>query len=269
MALINLHNHSTFSDGTVAPGALALEAARAGINYFSLTDHDTTDGWAEMAPALKAAGISYCFGVEISTREHGNLHILGYGIDPASPGLTASLGEFRGRRTRRIKNILERLSGLGIEITLEDLAHRGGCSPGRAQVADLMLKRGLVEDISEAFKRYLAPGTAAYVESGGPTVEEAITAIHRAGGKAVLAHPGKGDAFSLMPGLKEAGLDGLEAFYPSHTGPQTRAFLDLAARYDLFATAGYDFHGPPFERREMKGFEYSDEYFSEVIKLFI
>src|ERR1035437_4207558 len=102
MALINLHNHSTYSDGTLAPAALACAAARAGIKYFSLTDHDMVGGWAELEPALKEAGISYCRGVEISTGLHENLHILGYGIDVSDPVLAVRLAEFRSRRVVRI-----------------------------------------------------------------------------------------------------------------------------------------------------------------------
>jgi len=267
MSLINLHNHSTYSDGTLSPCALAKEASRAGIDYFSLTDHDTIGGWAEMGPALKEAGIKYCCGVEISTCQHDNLHILGYGIDPESPALAASLEDFRGRRIVRIKKVLGLLKGLGIDISFEDLPPRGNRTVGRPQVADLIKERKLVPNRSQAFKRYLAFGAAAYVEPGGPTVSEAIRAIKDAGGKAVLAHPGAlGKALDL-PAWKEAGLDGIEAFYPAHTGAATRDFISLAARLGLFVTAGCDFHGPGSERNEMTGFEYQDEYFSEIKKL--
>lgn len=269
MALINLHNHSTYSDGTLAPGALAREASRAGIKYFSLTDHDMTGGWAEMAPALKAAGISYCTGVEISTCLHESLHILGYGIDPADPVLASRLAEFRGRRIVRIKKVLELLKGLGIEIASEELPVPEGRTVGRPHVADVMRGRKLVPSRSQAFKRYLAPGAPAYVAPNGPTVEEAIRAVKDAGGKAVLAHPGVVAKIMDLAAWKAAGLDGIEAFYPAHTGVATRDFVSLAARHGLFVTAGVDFHGPGSERDKMTGFEYSDEYFSEIKRLFI
>ncbi len=269
MALINLHNHSTYSDGTLAPALLAREAARAGIKYFSLTDHDMVGGWPEMEPALKEAGISYCYGVEISTGLHENLHILGYGINPADPVLAARLAEFRGRRVVRIKKILELLKGLGIEIAYADLPVPEGRTVGRPHVADVMRSRKLVPTRSQAFKRYLAPGAPAYVPPNGPTVEEAIKAVKDAGGKAVLAHPGGVARILDLPAWKAAGLDGLEAFYPAHTGVATREFISLAARHGLFVTAGTDFHGPGSERNDMAGFEYSDEYFSEVKKLFL
>ncbi len=269
MALINLHNHSTYSDGTLAPAALAREAARAGIKYFSLTDHDMVGGWAEMEPALKEAGISYCYGVEISTCLHENLHILGYGIDPADPVLAGRLAEFRGRRIIRIKKILELLKELGIEIAFEELPVPAGRTVGRPHVADVMRGRRLVPSRSQAFKRYLAPGAPAYVLPNGPAVEEAIKAVKDAGGKAVLAHPGVVAKIMDLAAWKAAGLDGIEAFYPAHTGAATREFVSLAARHGLFVTAGIDFHGPGTERDKMSGFDYSDEYFSEIKKLFI
>ncbi len=269
MALINLHNHSTYSDGTLAPKALALEAARAGIEYFSLTDHDTIDGWPEMGLELEKAGIKYCSGVEISTREKGNLHILGYGVNPTDPGFVASLAEFRERRAARIKKMLERLNGLGIEINFEDLKPRGGVSPGRGQLADLLVRRKLAPDIKEAFRLYLSPLTAAYEPSAGPTVEEAIRVIKGADGKAVLAHPIKKGTAPDLAAMKDAGLDGLEAFYPSHSPGETKDLIALAERHELFVTAGCDFHGPPFERCAMSGFDYPEEYFTEIKDLFL
>jgi len=269
MALINLHNHSTYSDGTLTPGALAREASRAGINYFSLTDHDSVSGWAEMAPALKEAGISYCTGVEISTGLHENLHILGYGIDPSDRVLAGRLEEFRGRRVLRIKKILELLKTLGIEIDFADLPVPEGRTVGRPHVADVMRRRKLVPTRSQAFKRYLAPGAPAYVLPNGPTIEEAIKAIKDAGGKAVLAHPGVVAKMMDLPAWKAFGLDGIEAFYPAHTGAATREFVSLAARHGLFVTAGVDFHGPGSERDKMSGYEFADEYFFQIKGLFL
>jgi predicted metal-dependent phosphoesterase TrpH len=269
MSLINLHTHSTYSDGTLSPAALAREAARAGIKYFSLTDHDMVGGWEEMEPALKAAGISYCYGVEISTGLHENLHILGYGIDPADGTFAARLEEFRGRRIIRIKKILELLKGLGIDIAFDDLPVPEGRTVGRPHVADVMRARKLVPSRTQAFKRYLAPGAPAYVLPNGPSVAEAIRAINEAGGRAVLAHPGVVAKVLDLPAWKAAGLAGIEAFYPAHTGAATREFVGLAARYGLFVTAGNDFHGPGSGRDKMSGYEYSDEYFSEIKKLFL
>ncbi len=269
MALINLHNHSNYSDGTLSPAQLAREAARAGVKYFSLTDHDVTGGWEEMEPALKEAGLTYCYGVEISTCLHENLHILGYGINPADPALGGRLAEFRGRRIVRIKKVLELLRGLGIEIAFEELPVPGNRTVGRPQVADVLRARKIVSTRSQAFKRYLAPGAPAYVNPNGPSVEEAIKAVTEAGGKAVLAHPGAVAKVLDLAAWKDMGLAGIEAFYPAHTGAATRDFVALAARHGLFVTAGTDFHGPGTERGAMGGFEFQEEQFSEIKKLFI
>lgn len=269
MALINLHTHSHYSDGTLAPAELARAAAKAGIKYFSLTDHDVTGGWAEMEPALKEAGVSYCYGVEISTGLHENLHILGYGMPPADPLLNERLAAFRGRRIARIKNVLELLRGLGIEIAFEDLPVPGNRTVGRPQVADVLRARKIVPSRSQAFKRYLAPGAPAYVAPNGPAVEEAIKAVKDAGGKAVLAHPGAVGKVMDLGAWRDMGLDGIEAFYPVHTGAATREFIALAARYGLFVTAGTDFHGPGTERDQLGGFEFQEEHFGEIKKLFL
>jgi hypothetical protein len=269
MPLINLHTHSTWSDGTLEPAALAREAARAGVRYFSLTDHDGTGGWGEMEPALKEAGLAYCCGVEISTGLHENMHILGYGINPADPVLNERLAAFRARRVVRIKNVLELLRGLGIEIAFEDLPKPGNRTVGRPQVADVLRARKLVPTRSQAFKRYLAPGAPAYVAPNGPSIEEAIAAIRDAGGRAVLAHPGAVGKVMDLGAWKDCGLEGIEAFYPAHTGAATREFVSLAARHGLFVTAGTDFHGPGTERGVMGGFEFEEQYFSEIKKLFI
>lgn len=269
MALINLHTHSRYSDGTLSPADLAREAKRAGVRYFSLTDHDGVGGWEEMGPALREAGLAYCYGVEISTGLHENLHVLGYGIDPGDKALGASLEDFRGRRVLRIKKILELLKGLDIEISSEELPVPVNRTLGRPQVADVMRARKLVPTRSQAFKRYLGPGAPAYVEPNGPGLEEAIRTIRAAGGRAVLAHPGAlGKALDLGA-WRDMGLDGIEAFYPAHTGAATREFLSLASHYGLFVTAGTDYHGPGTQRGDMGGFEFQEEYFSEVKKLFV
>ena len=269
MALINLHNHSSFSDGTLPPEHLARVAKKAGLNYFSLTDHDMTGGWDEMETALKLEGIAYCYGVEISTGLCENLHILGYGINPRDSALNVKLEEYRGRRALRIKKILGLLDGLGIHIDFEELPVPAGRTVGRPHVADVLKSRKIVSGRSQAFARFLAPGRPAYVPPNGPSVEETIAVINAAGGKAVLAHPGTAAKHLDLPAWKDAGLAGIEAFYPAHSGAATREFINLASRYGLFVTAGIDFHGPGSDRDKMWGFEYKDEFFSEIKKVFV
>lgn len=268
MALINLHNHSNHSDGTLAPADLAREARRANIKYFSLTDHDIVNGWAELEPALKEAGITYCYGVELTTNFHDSLHILGYGVDIHNERFLAELAGYRGKRLERLKQIIDLLVGQGIDIKFSELPLELR-TLGRPHIADLLKKKGVVKSRKEGFQRYVAYGMPAYAPPCGPDVETAIRAIKNAGGLAVLAHPGVVKHVMDLPRWKAAGLDGIEAFYPAHTQTATREFIAQAARYDLFVTAGNDFHGPGSDRDKMDGFEYSDEYFSEIKKVFI
>ena len=269
LPLINLHNHSNHSDGTLEPGALACEAARAGIKYFSLTDHDTVGGWAEIEPVLKDAGINYCRGVELTTNFHDNLHILGYGVDILNPEFLSGMAGYRQKRLERLKKIMGRLREQGLAVGFEELPADTGRAVGRPHIAELLKKKGIVNSRRQGFQRYIAFGRPAYVPPSGPDVEEAIRAVKKAGGLAVLAHPGVVKDVLDLPRWKDAGLDGIEAFYPSHSNTFTRELITLAARYGLFVTAGADFHGPGTDRDKMFGFEYSEEMFKGIKKAFI
>jgi len=264
--LINLHNHSKHSDGTLEPEALAREAARAGIQYFSLTDHDTVGGWPGIEPVFKGLGVNYCRGVELSTSLHDNLHILGYGMDISNREFLAMLSDSREKRLERLKKIITLLRGLGIDISFEELPAVPGRTVGRPHIAELLRKKGIVKTCKQGFQRYVAFGRPAYAPPSGPAVEEAITAVKKAGGLAVLAHPGVVKDVLDLPRWKEAGLDGIEAFYPAHTNAFTRELMALAERYGLFVTAGTDFHGPGTDRDKMSGFEYSEETFKGIMK---
>lgn len=267
MSLINLHTHSSYSDGTLTPCELAREALRAGIKYFSLTDHDIVNGWSELEPALQAAGITYCYGVELTTNFHDNLHILGYGMDIHNAQFLAELAGYRLKRLERLKKIIDLLVAQGIDIKFEELPLELR-TLGRPHIADLLKKKGVVKSRKEGFQRYVAYGSPAYAPPCGPDIETVISAIKRAGGLAVLAHPGVVKHVLDLPRWKAAGLDGIEAFYPAHTQTAIREFIALAARYDLFVTAGNDFHGPGSDRDKMGGFDYSEENFSGIKKVF-
>lgn len=269
MPFINLHNHSKFSDGTLSPYELARVAKKTGIDFFALTDHDIMDGWEEMEAALKQEDIHYCYGVEISCSPYENLHLLGYGINPNNSEFKKILEGYRARRKDRIIEVLKLLKEHDINIGYEELPVPEGKTVGRPHVADIMVKRGLVPSRNQAFKRYLAPGRPAYVNPNGPSVEEAAAAVRKAGGLPVLAHPGCVAKHLELAKWKEAGLAGIEAFYPAHSNTLTQEFINLAARYGLFVTAGIDFHGPKTERDKMYGFEYKEEYFSEISKVFL
>jgi predicted metal-dependent phosphoesterase TrpH len=266
--LINLHTHSVFSDGTLTPEAVAASAARRGVEYFSLTDHDTTEGWTGLPEKLSAAGLRWCCGVEISTSVHDSLHILGYGLDPFSPALAAALAAHRERRLGRLRRIADKLAALDVPISVSELPTAENRTAGRPHVAELLRKKGYVRTRKEAFERYLGLGKPAYEPPDAPDVRQAVELITAAGGKAVLAHPGVVAKVLKLAEWKELGLAGLEVFYPSHSAAFTRELLALAARYGLFVTAGTDFHGPGTDRDEMGGFEYDPELFAGVRELF-
>jgi predicted metal-dependent phosphoesterase TrpH len=243
----DLQSHSTYSDGTLPPAEVVELAQAAGVQVLALTDHDTVDGVPE---ALSAAGdMRVVPAVELSS-VHGafeDLHILGYGIDHTDPTLLATLADFRQDRIRRILAMAENLRGLGFTVDPRHLQHE---SPGRPHLAKALLEDndlGLTKN--ELFARYLIPGTPTYVARSRPTVQQAIEVIHAAGGLAVWAHP-YWDVEAAEPALREFagyGLDGVEAFYVTHTEAQTRELHALALELRLITTGSADFHGPAHE----------------------
>jgi predicted metal-dependent phosphoesterase TrpH len=269
MPLINLHAHSSYSDGTLTPAELAAAASKAGIGYFSLTDHDIGAGWDELEPRLKALDIRYLRGIEITTSLHDNLHILGYGLDLKDQAFLTKLEAFRASRLERIRKIIGLLKEQGIDISFEELKTSAGHCYGRPHIAELMKSRGFVKTRQTAFEKYIAYGKPAYVPPCGPGIEEAIRTIKNAGGIAVLAHPGNIYKILELGQWKEMGLDGIEAFYPAHTNTRIREFLALAKTHGLLVTAGTDFHGPGTGRGELFGFEWHDEFFGPLKDRFL
>jgi predicted metal-dependent phosphoesterase TrpH len=246
--VIDLHVHSTASDGTLAPDALTARLAGAGITTFSLCDHDTTAGLADAAAAAHAAGLGFLTGIEITAIEDGrDVHVLGYGIDPASAPLGAFLAEQRGHRRARIVAIEERLADLGVPVTLLPDGRGDGDDAGRAigrpVVARALVAAGHVASISEAFDRYLTPGQPAFVPRTGAPVPEVVAMIARAGGIAALAHPGQTKRDDAIERWVAAGLPAIEVWHSFHDDAAVAHYTAIAARYGLLATGGSDFHG--------------------------
>jgi predicted metal-dependent phosphoesterase TrpH len=250
MGRIDLHIHSTYSDGTLSPTAIVDLAEKTGVQAIALTDHDTMAGVAEALARGRQVGVEVIAGIEISAW-HGNLplHILGYRLRVDEPGLQHRL--LRLQEGRRIRNarILANLNRLGIDLTLADLST---CSEhgqaGRPHIAHLLVRKGVVATEDEAFSRYLRRGAAAYAERFKYYVEEAITMIRDAGGIAVLAHPVNLDpGLTSIPGLlrelRHLGLQGVEIYYPTHSVPTIRKLKLIATQLDLLITGGSDFHG--------------------------
>jgi predicted metal-dependent phosphoesterase TrpH len=246
---VDLHTHTTASDGTYAPAELVREAARRGVRVLAVTDHDSIDA---VAPAIMAAGdhppLEVVPGIEINTDDPGGeIHVLGYFLDHEAAWLRDLLREFRAERVARVQRIADRLAALGHPIDAEEvfaLVREG--SAGRPHVAQAMVRRGYVGTVREAFDRFLAAGKPAYVPHRKVAPREACELIRRAGGLAVVAHPGfHDDPEEMVRGLAATGLlDGVECYYAEHSPEQTARFLGLCRELGLLPTGGSDFHGP-------------------------
>jgi len=240
---VDLHTHTSASDGALSPKALVVEACSRDLDVVAITDHDTTEGVAQALEAADACSLTVVPGVEISTHHPaGELHVLGYGIDTADERLEALLARSRGSRIERAKRMVARLAEMGMPIswrTVHGLAGDG--TIGRPHIAEALRQAGHVGSIQEAFERYLGNGKPAYIprEKIGPC--DAIAAIHGAGGVAVLAHPIA--RLSVVAELAGCGLDGLEAYYTGYSAEATSAILEAAQKYGLISTGGSDFHG--------------------------
>jgi hypothetical protein len=242
---LDLHLHTTRSDGAFAPEAVAAAAARAGLHAIAITDHDTADG---VAPARAAAAregrLRVLAGIELSCTEGGaDLHLLGYGIDPADPGLSALAARLAVLRRERLGEIVARLNALGVAIGVTDVSPpAGNLAVGRPHVAEALVRLGSVSTVQEAFGRFLRDGGPAHVPHRGPAPADAIRAVHDAGGVAVWAHPGL-EAARRFPEFRGLGLDGVEALRPT-LAPTASAAMEHAARAaGLFITGGSDWHG--------------------------
>ncbi|MDH5298281.1 MAG: PHP domain-containing protein [Desulfobulbaceae bacterium] len=248
MDAIDLHTHSTCSDGTLTPGEIIELAREKGLKAVALTDHDTTVGIDEALAKGTALGIEVLPGVEISA-SHGNqaMHLLGYGFRHHDPQLQDRLRVLQTARHDRNCRILANLNALGIPVEWSELPSTTG-QIGRPHIARLLTAKGIVKNMDKAFERFLRRGAAAYVHSYRMEADQAIAMISEAGGLAFLAHPASADpklkaAGALLADLKAMGLAGLELQYPTHT-PQTVATLRrLGESLGLLFSGGSDFHG--------------------------
>ena len=241
-----LHCHTTASDGRCAPSDVVRLAHQRGVALLAITDHDTLAGNDEAVLAGQSLNLRVIRGVEISALSPGGeVHVLGYGVQPRNPHTQAKFEALRDVREARARAILAKLANLGIEIPFERVRTLAGDAViGRPHVARAMVEAGIVATQNEAFDLYLAEGKPAFVAHLGLTPVQAVQLIHDAGGLAVLAHPGLylGDVVALIDELTEAGLDGLEVFYPLHSPAQTETFIGIAQARNLLLTGGSDFH---------------------------
>ena len=248
--MIDLHTHSTFSDGSLTPEALADAACYAGLSGIALTDHDTTGGVPRFMVACAEKGIVGVPGVEISVDvPSGTLHMLGYFLDTHSPVLQEALGHIRDGRAERNVAIVAALVELGMPLTFKEAAdHAKEDVVGRPHIARAMVERGYVKSTSAAFDRYLGRGKPAYVDRFRLSAPDSLRVIREAGGLPVLSHPfttelGRGGLRRLVGELAEDGLEGIEVFYSEHGPEQVAQYKALAEEFDLALTGGSDFHG--------------------------
>ncbi|MDR1863128.1 MAG: PHP domain-containing protein [Treponema sp.] len=252
--MIDLHTHSSASDGSLSPGALIGEAAAQGLTAIALTDHDTVQGLEEAKKAAKAGGIVFIPGIELEIiwsrkNEGGEFHLLGLGLRRLTPSFTEAVAELSRRRERRNLEILDRMHELSIEADYRDIqALSGGHSVGRPHFAALLVNRGIVKTREQAFSRYLARGKPLYMPKKGLEFDEAVGAIKSAGGIAVLAHPMSlylawGRLPEVVKNLKDRGLDGIEAWHPTAKVRSCKRLDALGKNLGLYITEGSDYHG--------------------------
>ena len=254
--MIDLHLHTTASDGRSTPDELVREASAAGIRTIAVTDHDTTAAVGAVTIAARAAGLTCIPGIEMTAVIDGrDVHVLGYFLDPADEELNAFLEIQREERRRRVLEIAGRLAEAGAPIDIEPLiaARTGGKAVGRPLVAAALIAAGHVRDINEAFDRFLSEGRPGFVERRGSPPVEVVQRIARAGGVAALAHPGKLKRDDLIPDLAANGLVAVEVFHPDHTADDRARYAAFADAHDLCVSGGSDYHGPGSGRAHALG----------------
>ena len=245
----DLHSHSTCSDGKLSPTELVQLAAEQGLHTLSLTDHDTVQGIREAKQAAEQCGLQLIPGVEISTTwSKTSVHIVGLNLDPENPELLEGLASQQAARRQRAELIAQKLSGLGIEDFFAKVEQQAnGAEIGRPHFAQVMVDEGVVENMAEAFKKYLGSGKKGDVKNLWPEIDQAVQWIHAAGGVAVLAHPlhykmTNMKRRALLKAFKACGGDAMEVVSGMQTPDQSRYMAQLAKEYELKASVGSDFH---------------------------
>ncbi len=242
---VDLHCHSTASDGEYPPAEVARRAHAAGLAAIALTDHDTTGGVPEATRAGVALAVRVVSGCEFSVKAPwGELHLLGYFLPPGHVLLEEFLAGTRAARHRRAEQILTHLRRLGVAIELGDIVRAAdGGALGRPHVARVLVQRGVCLDMNDAFARYLGRGRPAYVEKPLPTLQQVAELVHAVGGVAVAAHLGDHGTEGQIRQFQEQGLDGLEVRHPSHSPGIERRLTGIAQRLGLAISGGSDWHG--------------------------
>ncbi|MCP4264228.1 MAG: PHP domain-containing protein, partial [Candidatus Brocadiaceae bacterium] len=241
----DLHIHTDLSDGTMSPGQVVKEASRLNLHTIAITDHDTVDAIETAQIVGNMEGINIIPAIELSSNYQSvDIHLLGYFVDIKNCALLDKLAELRSERVERIKKITKKLRALGVNIESQevfDVSKEG--SPGRMHIADVLCRKGYCSGIRESFQKYLSDNGPAYVSKEALTLKDAIELIISSDGVPVLAHPGVTKRDTLIPKMVEYGLQGIEAYYPTHQPDVVKRYLQIAKKHDLVVTGGSDCHG--------------------------
>jgi hypothetical protein len=272
--MIDLHVHTTESDGTLTPKQIVEHAKQIGIEALAITDHDTVSGVKPAKQTGDLLGVEIIPGIEISVDYNGEMHILGYYVDQ-TPLFMQKLEEFKITRESRNRKMIEKLQQRGFDISFQEVSDiTEGVSMGRPHIAAILMKKGYVDSINTAFEKYIGNGKIAYIEREKVTPKEGIEAILEAGGIPVLAHPkylnlGNSELNNVLIELKGYGLKGIEAYYSMNTSNETGIYLRMAIKYNLVVTGGTDYHGankPEIEMGKGKGNMFLDYGIIEALK---
>jgi hypothetical protein len=242
----DLHIHTTCSDGKLKPEEVILLAQQKKLKAVSITDHDTFEGYWEAKPLADELGIELVPGVEVTTTFNGReAHILAYYFDPDTQYFAEFLNTQTRARKNRIKGIVKTLQDQKVDIEYQEVwAEADGANLGRPHIAKVLIEKGYVSNVAEAFKRYLSNQQLGEIISAYPTAEEAIDIIKKVGGAAILAHPGRMYSKAEVNTFIELGIDGLECIHPSHNWKKQLEYTELCDKQSLLKTGGSDYHGP-------------------------
>ena len=244
-AYVDLHTHTTYSDGTLSPEQLLKKASEKGLSALSITDHDSIEGCLEAHGLSKDYSIEIIDGIEFSCYEDGKeYHILGYNFDPGNKDLLRYLDEFRKARFIRAEKIVKKLNYIGLNITFNEVLEKAGKAPvARPHIASILVEKNLAESFKNAFWTYLVEGKPAYEPKANFTITQALSVLNKAGGVAILAHPGKYVTQDELSKIIRMGIDGIETVHPSHDKATISFLKKIASQYWLIGTGGSDFHG--------------------------
>jgi predicted metal-dependent phosphoesterase TrpH len=248
--MIDLHTHTSESDGSHSPAELVALACEIGLDVLAITDHDTFAGFDIAKPLADRANLDLLCGIELSTKyDHKSVHLLGYfpdsGADSSFRGWITGMQESRHERNRLL---LKKLRSYGVQISSEELMRRGGPLPGRPHVAKLMVEKGYVQSLQQAFDEYLDDSARCHVQRDEPSFIDAVRRIGEAGGISSLAHPYRvtrnaGELESFVGGMREVGLRAIEVYHSEHSAEEVSLYATLASNLSLLTTGGSDFHG--------------------------